>query len=123
MIRRPPSTTRTAPPFPYTTSFRSADPEQFRRERYIAFALRHRAADRDAVGGLARAAQVEPGLFAFFAAACHIEVLAHHQLAVGHDNGRSEEHTSELQSLMRISYAGFCLQKKNNKNNNKNNRK
>src|SRR3546814_9010043 len=31
---------------------------------------------------------------------------------------RSEEHTSELQSLMRISYAVFCLKKKNNKNNN-----
>src|SRR3546814_1116314 len=34
---------------------------------------------------------------------------------------RSEEHTSELQSLMRISYAVFCLKKKKNKNNNKNN--
>src|SRR3546814_9251680 len=63
---------------------RPADPEQFRGGRDIALALRHRAADRDAVGGLARA----PGL------------------------PRSEEHTSELQSLMRISYAVFCLQKK-----------
>src|SRR3546814_3969466 len=38
-------------------------------------------------------------------------------LVVGSDppcNGRSEEHTSELQSLMRISYAVFCLKKKNN---------
>src|SRR3546814_5722970 len=34
---------------------------------------------------------------------------------------RSEEHTSELQSLMRISYAVFCLKKKNNKYNNKHN--
>src|SRR3546814_7298465 len=34
------------------------------------------------------------------------------------DLGRSEEHTSELQSLMRISYAVFCLKKKNNKNQN-----
>src|SRR3546814_4457953 len=43
-----------------------------------------------------------------------------HQLdahdAVGHDDGRSEEHTSELQSLMRISYAVFCLKKKTTKN-------
>src|SRR3546814_1995346 len=72
---------------------RPADPEQFRGGRDIALALRHRAADRDAIGGLARAAQVEPRLFAF-AAARHVEV-------------RSEEHTSELQSLMRISYAVF----------------
>src|SRR3546814_6613435 len=36
-------------------------------------------------------------------------------------SGRSEEHTSELQSLMRISYAVFCLKKKNNINNKKNN--
>src|SRR3546814_1171294 len=35
--------------------------------------------------------------------------------APGHTLGRSEEHTSELQSLMRISYAVFCLKKKNNK--------
>src|SRR3546814_7707199 len=40
------------------------------------------------------------------------------ELLVSHwidGNGRSEEHTSELQSLMRISYAVFCLKKKNNK--------
>src|SRR3546814_10571118 len=47
--------------------------------------------------------------------------LEHQQLAVGADHGdrvagdRSEEHTSELQSLMRISYAVFCLKKKKNK--------
>src|SRR3546814_5809952 len=35
------------------------------------------------------------------------------EVAVGHRVGRSEEHTSELQSLMRISYAVFCLKKKN----------
>src|SRR3546814_9970427 len=39
-------------------------------------------------------------------------------LVVGGGNIRSEEHTSELQSLMRISYAVFCLKKKKNKNNN-----
>src|SRR3546814_4151071 len=37
-------------------------------------------------------------------------------LEVPHHQSRSEEHTSELQSLMRISYAYFCLKKKNNKN-------
>src|SRR3546814_8431610 len=40
-----------------------------------------------------------------------------HVLAIG-ENLRSEEHTSELQSLMRISYAVFCLKKKKNKNQN-----
>src|SRR3546814_15061463 len=55
--------------------------------RDIALALRHRAADRDAVGGLARAAEIQPRLFAIFAAARHIEILAHHQLTVRHDNG------------------------------------
>src|SRR3546814_5251457 len=39
-------------------------------------------------------------------------------IALGLPHPRSEEHTSELQSLMRISYAVFCLQKKNNNNNN-----
>src|SRR3546814_8177761 len=36
-----------------------------------------------------------------------------HELRAARENGRSEEHTSELQSLMRISYAVFCLKKKN----------
>src|SRR3546814_5335656 len=44
---------------------------------------------------------------------------AHHgrldDMALRHGRGRSEEHTSELQSLMRISYAVFCLKKKNTK--------
>src|SRR3546814_10335591 len=45
---------------------------------------------------------------------CHVleKVLRLH-LRGGHDRKRSEEHTSELQSLMRISYAVFCLKKKN----------
>src|SRR3546814_4110115 len=48
-------------------------------------------------------------------------LLSEDQRSVGHDHAgepaaaRSEEHTSELQSLMRISYAVFCLKKKNNK--------
>src|SRR3546814_5129705 len=45
-----------------------------------------------------------------------IDRRRHHQAAIGWRGiGRSEEHTSELQSLMRISYAVFCLKKKNNK--------
>src|SRR3546814_15026332 len=41
-----------------------------------------------------------------------------HRTPLAEMTGRSEEHTSELQSLMRISYAVFCLKKKKNKNNN-----
>src|SRR3546814_10746694 len=49
------------------------------------------------------------------AADIHRTAVADHRMAVQCE-GRSEEHTSELQSLMRISYAVFCLKKKNNTN-------
>src|SRR3546814_5834018 len=112
MIRRPPRSTRTDTLFPYTTLFRSSD----WRER------------------------VEHGLFEEKVEPCAIEgpaqpqqVTQHRALELGIDRdealsrvdrlgiaakrriARSEEHTSELQSLMRISYAVFCLKKKNNK--------
>src|SRR3546814_5318670 len=84
MIRRPPRSTRTDTLFPYTTLFRSG-------QRWT-----HRASER---GWLNRPAcpsvQAEPR-----------PLRAPRQ--------RSEEHTSELQSLMRISYAVFCLKKKRN---------
>src|SRR3546814_5356673 len=88
MIRRPPRSTRTDTLFPYTTLFRSdLRPQQPRRRP----ALHHRRylADRPVEAGRAelRAARAA--------------------------DRRSEEHTSELQSLMRISYAVFCLKKKN----------
>src|SRR3546814_1995975 len=47
--------------------------------------------------------------------AAALEIGRHHRHDVGAELGRSEEHTSELQSLMRISYAVFCLKKKNTK--------
>src|SRR3546814_1141939 len=91
MIRRPPRSTRTDTLFPYTTLFRSrrllaADMLLARRER------QHKAAL--AVGIDRLAAQASRHLADIFGLA------------------RSEEHTSELQSLMRISYAVFCLKKK-----------
>src|SRR3546814_14573517 len=90
MIRRPPRSTRTDTLFPYTTLFRS---------------LRQHAAvvDEDPVGGPAALAAVE------LADQLHRRAVARRQPG---DGGRSEEHTSELQSLMRISYAVFCLKKK-----------
>src|SRR3546814_7581521 len=88
MIRRPPRSTRTDTLFPYTTLFRSVGLE----------ALAHELLD-----GLRRQQPVEAG-----------ETVVGTGIgeAVALDRGRSEEHTSELQSLMRISYAVFCLKKK-----------
>src|SRR3546814_3190499 len=83
MIRRPPSSTRTDTLFPYTTLFRSLR----RLEAAILRALGR------FVGGR-RARGIEKALPQF------------------HAVERSEEHTSELQSLMRISYAVFCSKKK-----------
>src|SRR3546814_2582636 len=88
MIRRPPRSTRTDTLFPYTTLFRS----------FGLLRQQHPLRDPEAV-----------------------LLVDHHQpqRLVGHcllkDRvGRSEEHTSELQSLMRNSYAVFCLKKKKN---------
>src|SRR3546814_3138405 len=107
MIRRPPRSTRTDTLFPYTTLFRSvprAHGDVPRRRRHVArgAAGRARRRDRDrAVGRAHRAVGRQAGRRA--------PPLA--------DPGgvRSEEHTSELQSLMRISYAVFCLKKKTTK--------
>src|SRR3546814_2634003 len=94
MIRRPPRSTRTDTLFPYTTLFRSIpDP------RAVAAHL-HQAVDRQ---GAAVGLHHE-------GVATDIEQPPAPLVAV--DERRSEEHTSELQSLMRISYAVFCLKKK-----------
>src|SRR3546814_3604409 len=95
MIRRPPRSTRTDTLFPYTTLFRS----EFAGDDFIVVA--QRIGER----------QVE---LALGAASCLARVAAFGLDAVGDGVAahRSEEHTSELQSLMRISYAVFCLKKK-----------
>src|SRR3546814_9901558 len=93
MIRRPPRSTRTDTLFPYTTLFRSAVPTGRRSAGHhragVAHAQRHADGWQDL--GRQRSGSLRPQ----FPAA-----------------RRSEEHTSELQSLMRISYAVFCLKKK-----------
>src|SRR3546814_1844864 len=105
MIRRPPRSTRTDTLFPYTTLFR---PRAHRRHA-LASLCRWRGADRRCGG---RAAVVP----AAGAPAPHGGARAGHSAAAAlpRRGRRSEEHTSELQSLMRISYAVFCLKKKNN---------
>src|SRR3546814_5864891 len=98
MIRRPPRSTRTDTLFPYTTLFRSEQGRQARRRaRGAGHACRHRARRGRAVE--------EQGQ-----APCDPQTLS---LGKGAElRARSEEHTSELQSLMRNSYAVFCLKKK-----------
>src|SRR3546814_10023326 len=95
MIRRPPRSTRTDTLFPYTTLFRSVGLDRGGE-------LLHARVER--VSGCP-GAQLD--LFSDRLGA------ADQQLLEAADAGvRSEEHTSELQSLMRISYAVFCLKKK-----------
>src|SRR3546814_2393891 len=97
MIRRPPRSTRTDTLFPYTTLFRSiasasqgVDPRPRRPDRT---GLPHGSPVRSRPEG----ARLDPDPRTFLPEELH---------------ERSEEHTSELQSLMRISYAVFCLKKK-----------
>src|SRR3546814_2667078 len=92
MIRRPPRSTRTDTLFPYTTLFRSQPLDGRAHLRVVPVRERHRVAAVDplAEGGAIRFELVR-------------------RVPRGE---RSEEHTSELQSLMRISYAVFCLKKK-----------
>src|SRR3546814_3628675 len=99
MIRRPPRSTRTDTLFPYTTLVRSHG-RHGRNGAAIAFRLWH-GPDVGA-GTHDRHARNHIG-------GRHLSVDSY-----GHPRRiRSEEHTSELQSLMRISYAVFCLKKKN----------
>src|SRR3546814_6506694 len=111
MIRRPPRSTRTDTLFPYTTLFRSAG----RPAASPGGAAPRRPAAADPAGpetaddggardraGAARQIRPDPH-----------RSRRHADLPPRHVR-RSEEHTSELQSLMRISYAVFCLKKKKN---------
>src|SRR3546814_10496101 len=107
MIRRPPRSTRTDTLFPYTTLFRSdRDASARARARHR---LRHRAHPADRMAPLARLAVH----LAEHMVEQHIGAAG--RVGAGIIADRSEEHTSELQSLMRISYAVFCLKKKKKK--------
>src|SRR3546814_7244728 len=99
MIRRPPRSTRTDTLFPYTTLFRS--PASFEPDAPSS-AAPHREAQDDDAAFLRTPSR--PGVPAPPPAAV--------QLRYRRYPPRSEEHTSELQSLMRISYAVFCLKQK-----------
>src|SRR3546814_7891166 len=106
MIRRPPRSTRTDTLFPYTTLFRSHGDAALLHGLQQG-RLRARAGAVDLVGHQ-ELAEHRTGNEAEGAAADLVLL----QDLRPQDVGRSEEHTSELQSLMRISYAVFCLKKK-----------
>src|SRR3546814_9812151 len=133
MIRRPPRSTRTDTLFPYTTLFRSRTDRRrgADRERRIQVAEtgpRPRLREGEAKLQLGRQAQARAdvgqevgiGFAARYRPQDRLTTLGHAvepvDLGLGahgaQTDERSEEHTSELQSLMRISYAVFCLKKK-----------
>src|SRR3546814_1497476 len=131
MIRRPPKSTRTDTLFPYTTLFRSNG------TRLIAAG--HRSDIGARFAGKPRAPRepsrisTRPGIIGTEETGI-TEAVVHQSQIIGAGENivarivrivpqaeprahvRSEEHTSELQSLMRISYAVFCLKKKQQKN-------
>src|SRR3546814_10735390 len=104
MIRRPPRSTRTDTLFPYTTLFRSP-----------AFRLLFSYTLPPGPGHLqGKSSYVDKKRFAWRCATSGSVSLSikYNNTQQGDAMNRSEEHTSELQSLMRISYAVFCLKKK-----------
>src|SRR3546814_7443979 len=108
MIRRPPTSTRTDTLFPYTTLFRSPDGGDRAANAVDGhqvpvphFGVVLTLEDWQALAGRLRAAGTH----------FVIEPTIRFKGQAG-EQARSEEHTSELQSLMRISYAVFCLKKK-----------
>src|SRR3546814_2693600 len=107
MIRRPPRSKRTDTLFPYTTLFRSV-PTHRRPARHSGHGAQvHRRSHHALRGGMGR----ETSLSRRCVEGGGRVGLRRHLCCRG--IGRSEEHTSELQSLMRTSYAVFCLKKKN----------
>src|SRR3546814_3486398 len=105
MIRRPPRSTRTDTLFPYTTLFRSVAAGGLLQNGIVQ-------------GGAAEQAKALDGLTVQQKLDAAVALLAINTEFVA--DGRSEEHTSELQSLMRSSYAVFCLKKKKHERLNKN---
>src|SRR3546814_9734806 len=103
MIRRPPRSTRTDTLFPYTTLFRSR-----RKAGRLGSRQRRRLSAQRKLDGKDAALPAHRLQ----------QDLMPQDVGQAADDGRSEEHTSELQSLMRISYAVFCLKKKKKTDNN-----
>src|SRR3546814_2557492 len=101
MLRPPPRSTRTDTLFPYTTLFRASIRQSVAIQRHD---RRIKKATRNERLFVLQESKIDLLDLGFFV----LNVLAHLRIKLH----RSEEHTSELQSLMRISYAVFCLKKK-----------
>src|SRR3546814_7450510 len=104
-IRRPPRSTRTDTLFPYTTLFRSL-------LVYGSFVVEEADGSKVMSFGAWAYAWSQPGIVQAIINTFKIVVILE---VIAMPTARSEEHTSELQSLMRISYAVFCLKKKKTK--------
>src|SRR3546814_10770114 len=123
MIRRPPRSTRTDTLFPYSTLFRSSGdrpgipsaPGAHPRPCVDLFS-RIGAVPGNAIAAQGQRQHGQPQDCAGTPAAAATAPRAD-RYPTPHRHRRSEEHTSELQSLMRISYAVFCLKKKNTHSN------
>src|SRR3546814_3638155 len=142
IIRRPPRSTRTDTLFPYTPLFRSCGrwdyifsfikkfakqpwavlPDRgqvtmtvpfMRNYSLLAIKTCHRR-NVHAMGGMAALIPIKNDEKANAEAMAKVSADKQREATDGHDGTRSEEHTSELQSLMRISYAVFCLKPQNN---------
>src|SRR3546814_3860017 len=112
MIRRPPRSTRTDTLFPYTTLFRSTNKgslEEF---------LKNYNQIEEIIAKYGSIYQTTSSIEHTSRPRRHISNAKLSEMLFRNEKitERSEEHTSELQSLMRISYAVFCLKKKNNNN-------
>src|SRR3546814_3904250 len=115
MIRRPPRSTRTDTLFPYTTLFRSAPEDGRDRQASATWPDPCRSCPDLSRNAAGKPAPPEPeGDVYQQDQHRHFDQRAN-DCREGHR--RSEEHTSELQSLMRISYAVFCSKKQKKKNN------
>src|SRR3546814_10241010 len=123
MIRLPPRSTRTDTLFPYTTLFRSSASSVAFKAETIIVSFAHcdiwpfnsnniRSAARRNVGRIEPISPQKPTTMEL--AAIAYATVHEREKSIVREAKRSEEHTSELQSLMRISYAVFCLKKKPN---------
>src|SRR3546814_8640746 len=114
MIRRPPRSTRTDTLFPYTALFRAVRDRAGHRIA-LEHAVKRQCRDTALLYGLDDRGLLAPGYLA------DLNVIDMDAIKLGKPwlafDLRSEEHTSELQSLMRISYAVFRLKKQNTKEN------
>src|SRR3546814_2422654 len=105
MTRRPPRSTRTDTLLPYTTLFRSARPSRHPDKS----ARRKPGRKTQPIGEIALAFARDERINSKHETVVTARMRSCHELR---GQSRSEEHTSELQSLMRISYDVFCLKKK-----------